>query len=285
MTLRQTHPGEAVSPPSPRVTPLRVLYGIYAWSVFLVLGLLALLAMLLPGVSVRRRAARAASRCVLHLIGMPVALKSPERLPQGQCVIVANHASYLDGVVMTAALPPRFGFVIKKEMSRVPLAGLLLRRLGSEFVDRFNRHRGAADALRVLRKADNGHSLVFFPEGTFTPQPGLMKFHIGAFAIAARIGCPVVPAVIRGTRRAFPPRHVLPTPGRIEVELLEPVQASVGSRDAAAELRQRSRSAILAHLDEPDLAGPEAPETATYSAGTDRPPRTEHAKSVRVSRP
>ena len=44
-----------------------------------------------------------------------------EHLPQGQCVIVANHASYLDGLVMTAALPPRFGFVIKREMSRVPL--------------------------------------------------------------------------------------------------------------------------------------------------------------------
>src|SRR2546430_11380299 len=48
------------------------------------------------------------------------------------------------------------------------LAGVVLRRLGSEFVERFNRQRGAADARRVLRNASNGHSLVFFPEGTFT---------------------------------------------------------------------------------------------------------------------
>ncbi len=77
---------------------------------------------------------------------MPLVVKNLERIPAGQCVVVANHASYLDGVVMTAALPPRFGFVIKREMESVPLAGALLRRLGSEFVERFNRHRGGADA-------------------------------------------------------------------------------------------------------------------------------------------
>src|SRR4029077_17949110 len=109
-----------------------------------------------------------------------------------------------DGIVLTAALPPRFGFVIKREMATVPLAGAVLRRLGSEFVERFNRQRGAADARRVLRNASNGHSLVFFPEGTFTRTPGLLKFHTGAFATAMRAGCPVVPAVVRGTRRAFP---------------------------------------------------------------------------------
>ena len=131
--------------------------------------------------------------------------------------MVANHASYLDGVVMTAALPPRFGFVIKREMNEVPVAGLLLRRIGSEFVERFNRHKGATDARRVLRTAASGHSLVFFPEGTFTSEVGLGKFHTGAFAIAARAACPVVPAVILGTRRNMPATRILPRPGRIEV--------------------------------------------------------------------
>ena len=91
-------------------------------------------------------------------------------------MVVANHASYLDGVVMTAALPPRFGFVIKREMNNVPGAGLLLRRLGSEFVERFNRQKGATDARRVLRTAASGHSLMFFPEGTFKPEVGWANF-------------------------------------------------------------------------------------------------------------
>ena len=81
-------------------------------------------------------------------------LRGLENMPAGQCVVVANHASYLDGVVMAAALPPRFGFVIKREMNDVPAAGLLLRRIGSEFVERFNRHKGGD--RRAARAAYRG---------------------------------------------------------------------------------------------------------------------------------
>src|SRR5262245_6716409 len=232
----------------------RLLYGLYVWPVFIVLSLCAIAGMALPGVERRRGVARGIAGLLLQVAGMPVTLKRMERIPEGQCVVVANHASYLDGVVLTAVLPPRFGFVIKREMSQVPLAGLLLRRLGSEFVERFNRHRGGADARRLLRTAVDGHSLVFFPEGTFTPEPGLLKFHTGAFAIAARAGCPVVPAVSRGTRSALSPRAILPQPAKIQIEFLEPIVASAAAPDAATvELRDRARSAILQELNEPDL--------------------------------
>jgi 1-acyl-sn-glycerol-3-phosphate acyltransferase len=236
--------------------PLRLVYGVYAVLVFLAVTLTALLlVILLPSLRLRRATARAAARSFFALAGMPIRLSGVENLPESQCVVVANHASYLDGVVMTAALPPRFGFVIKREMNDVPLAGLLLRRIGSEFVERFNRHKGAADARRVLRTAANGHSLVFFPEGTFTSEVGLGKFHTGAFAIAARAACPVVPAVILGTRRNMPATRVLPRPGRIEVRYGAPIAPAVAPEgDPALQLRDASRAAILAELGEPDLA-------------------------------
>jgi len=242
------------------------LFGVYAIALFLILGLGALLALLLlPGIGRRRAMARRISRGYLSLAAMPVTVVNAERLPATQCVVVANHASYLDGVVFTAALPPRFGFVIKREMNSVPLAGLLLRRLGSEFVERFNRNRGAADARRVMRNATNGNSLVFFPEGTFTRTPGLLKFHIGAFVIAARAGCPIVPAVVRGTRHALSPQGGLPRASKIEITILPPIQPPPASPTAAAALRDQARAAILSELGEPDL---------TYSDDTDRPPGT-----------
>ena len=231
-------------------------FGVYAIALFLIMGLGALLALLLlPGLAQRRACARTISRGFLKLAAMPVRVVNPERLPTTQCVVVANHASYLDGVVFTAALPPRFGFVIKREMNSVPLAGLLLRRLGSEFVERFNRNRGAADTRRVLRNATNGNSLVFFPEGTFTRIPGLLKFHTGAFAIAVRAGCPIVPAVVRGTRHALSPRGGLPRAGQIEVTILPPIQPPPASPAAAAALRDQARAAILSELGEPDQIG------------------------------
>jgi 1-acyl-sn-glycerol-3-phosphate acyltransferase len=253
-----TSPPAPARAPWPAVisVPLRLIYGIYAVLLFLAVTLTALVGViLLPSLRWRRATARIAARTFFLFAGMPVRLEGRENLPAGQCVVVANHASYLDGVVMTAALPPRFGFVIKREMNDVPLAGLLLRRIGSEFVERHNRHKGGTDARRVLRTAASGHSLVFFPEGTFTPEVGLGKFHTGAFAIAARAACPVVPAVILGTRRNMPATRVLPRPGPIEVRYgapILPVMAQDG--DPALQLRDASRAAILAELGEPDLA-------------------------------
>jgi 1-acyl-sn-glycerol-3-phosphate acyltransferase len=241
---------------SPLAAPFRWLYALYAWLAFVLLTVLALLGVLvLPGLERRRAAARAAARTWLRLAFMPVSVAGLERLPDGQCVVVANHASYLDGVVMTAALPPRFGFVIKREMDGVPFANLLLRRLGSEFVERFDRQRGATDARRVLRTAANGHSLVFFPEGTFSREPGLLRFHTGAFATAARAGCPVVPAVIRGTRAALPSSTLLPRAGAISVTLLPPItHAASEDEDVSRGLRDRARAEILEVLGEPDLS-------------------------------
>lgn len=260
------------------LTPLQLLYTLWMFVAFLVLGLGALvLLVLLPRLPQRRTAARHLARAFLATAGMPLRVRFPEHLPPGQCVVVCNHASYIDGVVLTAALPPHFGFVIKREASEVPLIGALLKRLGSQFVERFDRHKSAADARRVLRSATAGHSVVFFPEGTFPQVPGLLKFHLGAFVTAVRVGCPLVPATVRGTRRALPPKG-LPWPGRIEFELLPALSPGAGAADAHAvpQLRDAARKAILAALGEPDL---------TCSADTDRPPDTAHARSVPASRP
>ena len=259
--------------------PVRAGYALWALLAFLTAGVAALVLLaVLPGVERRRAAARGAARTYLRLAGLPLTVKFPERLPPGQCVVVCNHASYLDGIVLTAALPPRFAFVIKREMAAVPLAGALLRRLGSEFVERFDRGRGARDARRVLRNASEGRSLVFFPEGTFTRQPGLLGFHTGAFASASRAGCPLVPAVVRGTRRALAPNRPLPLPGPVELEILAPLTARADVPDdrAIADLRDRARAAMLAALGEPDL---------TCCGGTGRLPDKARARSDRASRP
>jgi 1-acyl-sn-glycerol-3-phosphate acyltransferase len=238
-------PRSRLTPRALLLAPLRLVYALWGALVFLTVGLAALaLLALLPGIARRRAAARRCARVLLGLAGMPVTLRHTERLPAGQCVVVCNHASYLDGVVLTAALPARFAFVIKREMAAVPLAGALLRRLGSEFVERTDRNRSAVDARRVLRNATSGHSLVFFPEGTFTPSPGLL----------------------RGTRRALPPSGALPRPGRLAFEILPSITPEASEPDAAAaELRDRARAAILEALGEPDL---------TYCADTGRPPDT-----------
>jgi 1-acyl-sn-glycerol-3-phosphate acyltransferase len=245
-------------PAAPPGGPLRLLYGAWAWSVFLALGGIAVLLLLvIPSLAARRRCTRAFARALLVLTGIRLRVRGLDTL-RPPCIVVANHASYLDGIVLAASLPPSFGFVIKREMAAVPLAGTLLRRIGAEFVERQNRVRGVRDTRRLLRRAEGGQSLVFFPEGTFGQQVGLLHFHIGAFAAAARADLPVVPLAIRGTRRCLPADSMLPWPGSIEVTVLPPLPApdstaAMPDADRAASLRDQARAALLAALGEPDL--------------------------------
>jgi 1-acyl-sn-glycerol-3-phosphate acyltransferase len=234
--------------------PLRLAWGLWAWLLLVPLLLVAALPILaLPTLAQRRALARLVCQAYFGLCGLPVRTLGLERLPAGACIIVANHASYVDGPLLFGCLPPRFGFVIKKEASRLPLAGLLLRRLGHHFVERRNRHEGGSDARRILRAVEQGQAVAFFPEGTFTAATGLGRFHSGAFAAAARAGVPVAPVVIRGTRRVLGAGTVVPRWGRIEVEVLAPLAAQTGAGDAAAWLRDEARQRIAAALGEPLL--------------------------------
>ncbi len=231
---------------------LRTLYGVCALAIFLLLLVLASVAALgVPRLDWRRNLTHQLARVALAVLGLRVTTAGLENLPERSCVIAANHSSYLDGIVLKAMLPPRFSFVIKREAADMPFVGLLLRRIGSEFVDRTDQGGRQRGARSVIRRAEQGHSLVFFPEGTFDEHVGLKRFHVGAFVAAARGGMPVVPTVIHGARRAMPSRSLLVRPGRILVEFLAPLPADGVKPEA---LREATRRLILERLDEPDLA-------------------------------
>ncbi|HXC57834.1 MAG TPA: lysophospholipid acyltransferase family protein [Steroidobacteraceae bacterium] len=245
-----------MSPPRDLPRPLALLYVIYALATFFLLSMVVLVLILpVPSLALRRRMVRRAARTWLRVAGMKLSLQHPEHLPAGPCIVVANHSSYLDGIVMCAALPPAFGFVIKREMSRVPLANLLLRRIGAHYVDRGQGQRGARDTRKLLKQANSGGALAFFPEGTFHHQPGLMRFRSGAFLIAARTNLSIVPVAIRGTRSALPPGSLWLRPRLIEIELApaQPAPASTQEPDVTR-ARETARRAILERIPEPDLA-------------------------------
>ncbi len=233
------------------------IYGAWVWAIFaLVVLLLGPLAVGHPSLAGRRRVARLGVRITTALTGYGPRLEGRENLPEGPCLVVANHASYLDGILLTGVLPPRFAYVIKDEMADVPLAGLLLRRLGALFVDRHNPQGSSRDARRILKLIRKGHSVVFFPEGGFGPAPGLLPFKLGAFMMAARFNLPVVPISIQGSRRAMPAGSWWPRPTRLRVHIHPPIRALGNDRAAVQTLVAQARTAIISRLDEPDLSPP-----------------------------
>lgn len=227
-------------------TLVSILYGLYAAVVmlFMIFGVLGIVVMLLPGLERRRRAAGALIRTALLLCGLPLRVTGLQRLPAGPCMVAANHASYLDGLLLTAALPPRFSYIVKDDVAGWPWVGSVLQRLGVVFIPRAET-RGAARTMRaLLRRLRAGESLGIFPEGTFRGDAILLPFKQGGFLLAMRSGVPVVPVAIHGSRTFYGEGARLPRWSPMRVEVLAP-HAPEGSAEALSAAVRADMEAVL----------------------------------------
>jgi 1-acyl-sn-glycerol-3-phosphate acyltransferase len=236
------------------------LYAAWWW---LVIGLGFLSAyittMLLPSLSARWAALRGIARAALAITGIRVNVSGLERLPRGNAVVLFNHTSYMDAVIIAAVLPGEPAFVAKKEFAEQFFAGSFMRRLGVAFVERFDAAASLADADAVTGMAKSGRLFVFFPEGTFTRRAGLLGFYMGAFKVAAEANLPVVPGILRGVRTLLRGDQWFPRRTAIDVAIEEPIQPAGTDFSAILALRDKARAAMLKHSGEPDLGALEKP--------------------------
>ncbi len=230
-----------------------VLHGLRAWLVFCALAPLAWLRTAFassPGEA--WRISRAAARMLFRLTATPLDVRGLEHLPSGPCVLVSNHGSYLDGVILVAALPRHFAFVAKRELQSQVIPRIYLTRLGVEFVERFDASRSVADATRLAEAVAQGRSLAVFPEGTFVESSGLLPFHLGAFLAAARAGVPVVPVALSGNREILPAGTWWPRRAALQLSVGEPLWPCGEASDvfaAGVRLREGARRAIMLDLE------------------------------------
>jgi 1-acyl-sn-glycerol-3-phosphate acyltransferase len=192
-------------------------YAAWWWSIVMLLGVCLWPAIiLLPRRRWRWRLLHRAARLAFRLMGIRLAVNGTWP-PAASGVIVANHSSYLDGLVVTAALPGELAFIAKKELESQFFAGPFLKALGALFVDRADPEGGVEDTRKAIEAAQTGRMLVFFPEGTFTRAPGLLSFRMGAFVIAAQRRLSIIPVSLQGTRSILRGDQWFPRRGAISV--------------------------------------------------------------------
>jgi 1-acyl-sn-glycerol-3-phosphate acyltransferase len=245
-----------------RRTALNHLFAGYGVLLFSGLGLIALLStLLLPSYPQRWRTLGRLARLWAKLTATPLHITGIERLPvRSPCIYVANHASYLDVFVLTAALPHPVSFIAKQELQANPLLRRALDRLQTQYVHRQSREQSLADAQQAIGAIREGRSLLFFAEGTLQNSPGLMPFKMGAFITAASTGVPIIPIAIRGTRSMLRGNTWYAYHGAISLVIGEPVypgtarQGDSQTWPIALQLREQCRAHILQHCREPDLA-------------------------------
>jgi len=230
-----------------------LLFAAYVWTIMLLLGApVWLLVAATPTLRSRWIVLRAAGHLVCRLCGIPVSISGcvPEK---GPYVIVANHASFIDGLALVLALPAPVAFVAGGELATQRVAGPFLRRLGCEFVDQVHPQQRSSDAARITEALKGGRSFAFFPEGSVHRAPGLRSFHLGAFGAASDSGAPVVPVGIRGSRDVVRPGGRFPRRGEVQVAIGDPIRPVGNGWSATLALRDRVRTAILALSGEPEL--------------------------------
>jgi 1-acyl-sn-glycerol-3-phosphate acyltransferase len=237
-----------------RTTRARAYAG-YWWAVLYLIGAVVWpLTLLMPSRAWRWGLVHAAARLGLRLMGIRLAVTGLENLPEGGVIVVANHASYFDAMVLAAALPEVPTFTAKAELAPQIIAGPFLRRIGTLFVERWTAERGVEQTREAAALAAEGACLMFFPEGTLSRHPGLGEFHLGAFVAAAEVGVPVVSIAIRGTRSILRGGQWFPRHGAVNLTISAPIRPEGRGFEVALKLREVARAEILAQCGEPDLA-------------------------------
>jgi acyl carrier protein len=233
------------------------LYAGYCWLVLvLAAGLFWLPIVVSSGTKVPWRIARFGAKALIRATGIRVDVRGVDLFPmEGQFLLVSNHMSYVDGILLSAVLPRRCVFVAKAELKRNPALRIALQRLGTVFVERFDVGKSLEDTRTIADGIKRGETPLFFAEGTLQRMPGLLPFQMGAFVLAVEQQLPVIPITIRGSRNILRAGSWFPRKGRVEILIGDSCRPSGGDWQAAIELRDRVRNRILAHLGEPDLAG------------------------------
>ncbi|KAI4203092.1 MAG: hypothetical protein LQ350_002140 [Teloschistes chrysophthalmus] len=168
------------------------------------------------------------------------------------CVIVGNHQSELDVLLLAHIFPPYCSVTAKKSLKLIPFLGWFMALSGTVFIDRRNSQsarqafRGAAEEMLRHRQ-----SVFIFPEGTrsYAQGPVMGGFKKGAFHLAVQAQCPVVPVVCGNYWKVLGGREWRFNGGVIPVRVLEPVETrGLGVEDVdklAEEVREKMMRVLV----------------------------------------
>lgn len=136
-------------------------------------------------------------------------IEGPQNVPlEGGVLIVSNHASFLDPMILGVGAPRPVYFMARDTLAKVPLLGAWMRGVGVVLVDR--NAPSAKTLATVIENLKQGHAVGVFPEGTRTTTGELGEFKRGILLLLKKTRATVVPAAIRGSFHALPRGRRLP---------------------------------------------------------------------------
>ncbi len=171
-----------------------------------------------------------AFKVILWLSGCRLTVIGEENVPKDEAVLyIGNHRGFFDIVATYARCPRLTGYMAKKEIERVPLLSVWMRLLHCLFLDRDDIRQGLKTILTGIEHIKNGISVCVFPEGTRSTgsdQTELLPFREGAFKIATKTDCPIIPFALTNTSAIFEDHFPFIRGTRVTLEYGKPFRPS-----------------------------------------------------------
>ena len=164
-------------------------------------------------------------------------------------IIISNHQSHYDIITLVTTLGIQFRWIIKKELLKLPIFGYALYASRNIFIDRSNTTSAIESINKGFDRLPNGVSVMVFAEGTRSPDGQIHEFKKGGFITAVRLKIPILPVTINGSRRVMRKGSFTLKPGKIQVVIGDPIDASSYTTDTVQELIDKTRQAIIANFD------------------------------------
>ena len=160
-------------------------------------------------------------------------------------VVVSNHQSLYDILLIYGWLELDLKWVMKKELRKVPGIGLGCEKAGHIFVDRKKPKQAAQAIKEALARLGKGIGILFFPEGTRSTDGRLLAFKKGAFRLSVEQDLPVLPITLVGTRNILPNNSLRLFPGTMRMVIHPAINP--GGKDADG-LLEETRNTITSGL-------------------------------------
>lgn len=189
---------------------------------------------------------KAWARPIGWLTPMSVSIDGNEHIQPGTTyVVVCNHASQYDIILVYGWLQLDLRWVMKQELRKLPGLGLACEKVGHIIVDRSNPEAARRSINDALERIGDGVGVLFFPEGTRSLDGRLKSFKSGAFRIAMDHQLPLLPITLLGTHEILPSKTLNLRPGRARMVIHPPVDPSGKElRSLMHECRQAIASAL-----------------------------------------
>ena len=168
-------------------------------------------------------------------------------------IIISNHQSHYDIITLVTTLGIQFRWIIKKEILKLPIFGYALYASRNIFIDRSNTTSAIESINKGFDRLPKGVSVMVFAEGTRSPDGQIHEFKKGGFITAVRLKIPILPVTINGSRRVMRKGSFTLKPGKIQVVIGDPIDASSYTTDTVQELIDKTRQAIIANFDPEDV--------------------------------